>query len=256
MRWDPELYATFADERSRPFGDLVARVGSAAPRRVVDLGCGSGELTAALATRWPGAAIEGVDSSPEMIERASARAADHVRFRLGDVNSWSMPPDADVVIGNAVLQWVPNHGDLLRAWAASLPADGWLAFQVPGNFGSPSHRLMRSLAESARWRATLAGVLRHDAVAQPADYAALLHEAGLAVDAWETTYLHLLSGADPVLDWVRGTGLRPVLAALNETEREAFVAEYATQLRRAYPPGPHGTVFPFRRIFFVGHQNR
>jgi trans-aconitate 2-methyltransferase len=257
MRWDPEQYTRYADERGRPFTDLLARVTAPAPRRVVDLGCGPGNLTARLAQRWPGAAVEGVDSSPEMIARASAAGYDRVRFRVGDVCEWAVPADCDVLVANAVLQWVPTHRELLREWAGRLPAGGWLAFQVPGNFDSPSHTLLRELASSARWAALIGpGVLRHhDAVAEPAQYAALLLAAGLRVDVWETTYLHVLPGPDPVLEWMRGTGLRPVLAALPDPQDAArFEAEYAAALREGYPRTEHGTVLSYRRIFAVGHK--
>ena len=253
MRWDPEQYAQFDTERSRPFYDLVRRIEASAPRRVVDLGCGSGELTQTLAMRWPHAVVEGIDASAEMI--AAADQTGPVRFEVADVAAWTPPADADVVLGNAVLQWVPDHAALLRRWAGALPDDGWLAFQVPGNFGAPSHALMRELASAPRWSGRLAGVLRHaDAVSEPVDYAALLLDCGLSADVWETTYVHRLDGPDPVLEWVRGTGLRPVLAALDGDDRAEFEAEYAQALRRAYPSGPHGTLFPFRRIFFVGHK--
>lgn len=250
MRWDPQVYGRYADERGRPFVDLLDRVGAEKPRRVVDLGCGPGTLTALLAQRWPDAQVEGLDSSAEMI--AAAQPAERLTFRVQDVSSWTVPADADVVISNATLQWVPTHRELLASWAGALPPDGWLAFQVPGNFGAPSHALMRSLA--ATWG--VADVLRHeDAVATPAEYADLLLGAGLRVDVWETTYLHVLAGDDPVLQWVRGTGLRPVLAALSPSDADEFSAEYARLLREAYPPGEHGTVFPFRRIFAVGHRS-
>jgi trans-aconitate 2-methyltransferase len=156
-----------------------------------------------------------------------------------------------------VLQWVPSHRALLAGWAASLPSGGWLAFQVPGNFDSPSHALMRSLAESPQWAASLTGVLRHgDVVGSPAEYASLLLGAGLDADVWETTYVHVLHGADPVLEWVRGTALRPVLAALPPERHAEFEAELAAQLRAAYPAMAYGTLFPFRRIFAVGHRSR
>ena len=255
MRWDPVQYGRYAGERGRPFVELLGRVGAQVPRRVVDLGCGPGELTALLAQRWPDAVVEGVDSSAQMIDAARAHATARLTFRVADVAGWQPPPDADVVISNATLQWVPEHRALLRSWAAALPGDGWLAWQVPNNFDAPSHALMRSLATSARWRASLDGVLRHaDAVATPDEYAQLLLDAGLAADVWETTYRHVLHGEDPVLEWVRGTGLRPVLAALSEADAAEFSAEYASLLRSAYPRTEHGTVFAFRRTFAVGHR--
>ncbi|PZS33255.1 MAG: trans-aconitate 2-methyltransferase [Pseudonocardiales bacterium] len=263
MRWDPAQYSRYADERGRPFLDLLARIDCESPRRVIDVGCGPGNLTSLLALRWPAAVVEALDSSPEMIARASA--VDGVAFRVEDAAAWTMPADADVVISNATLQWVPGHQDLLRSWASSLPPGGWLAFQVPGNFGAPSHTLMRSLVASPRWSPLVGDVLRHhDAVSEPSEYARLLFDAGLQADAWETTYVHVLSGLDPVLDWVRGTGLRPVLAALEgragpdpddaRPAAEVFEAEYAELLRAAYPPTGHGTMFPFRRIFAVAHK--
>lgn len=255
MRWDPVQYTRYAGERGRPFLDLVGRIEAASPRRVIDLGCGPGTLTALLAQRWPGAAVEGLDSSPEMIAEAAPLATASLSFRVADVLAWTMPADTDVLVSNAVLQWVPGHRELLRRWAGELPAGGWLAVQVPGNFSSPSHVLMRELAASPRWAAALDRVLRHhDAVGSPADYATLLLEAGLVADVWETTYLHVLRGADPVLEWVRGTGLRPVLAALSDAEGADFEAEYRAALRVAYPATPQGTLFPFRRIFAVGHR--
>jgi trans-aconitate 2-methyltransferase len=255
MRWDPAQYARFAEERGRPFLDLTARIEHDAPRRVIDLGCGPGNLTALLARRWPGARVEGIDSSVEMIERSAPLATDQLSFHVADVAEFRVPPDADVLVSNAALQWVPDHQALLRRWAQSLAIGGWLAFQVPGNFGSPSHTLMRSLATSARWAPMLGDVLRHhDSVWTPSGYASELLDAGLVVDAWETTYLHQLSGRDPVLEWVRGTGLRPVLAALSSADGARFEAEYAVALREAYPSGEHGTLFPFRRVFVVAHK--
>jgi trans-aconitate 2-methyltransferase len=252
MRWDPTQYGRYADERGRPFHDLLARVGAERPRRVVDVGCGSGALTARLAERWPESAVEGFDSSPEMI--SAADPSGHASFRVDDATTWSMPADTDVVVCNAVLQWVPTHRDLVHRWATALPPGGWLAVQVPGNFDSFSHTLMRSLADSPRWANQLTGILRHDSVGTPSEYAGLLHRAGLAADVWETTYVHVLTGPDPVLEWLRGTGLRPVLAALSEADAAAFTAQFAAQLREAYPPTSSGTLFAFRRIFAVGHR--
>jgi len=251
MRWDPRQYARYRSERNRPFFDLVSQIGAEQPSSVVDLGCGPGELTATLADRWPGAEVRGLDSSAEMIERSQQYRTDRVRFDRADAAEFSAE-GVDVLVSNALLQWVPGHRELLRRWAGELNPGGWLAFQVPDNFGSPSHVLMRELAESPAWAGRLAGVLRHaDAVAPAEDYLDLLTRAGLRVTAWQSRYLHVLTGADPVLEWVRGTGLRPVLAALPAEAAAEFEREYAARLRAAYPAAEYGTVFPFLRTFVV-----
>jgi trans-aconitate 2-methyltransferase len=160
-----------------------------------------------------------------------------------------------VLVSNAALQWVPTHRQLIGEWAGQLNAGGWLAFQVPANFDAPSHVLMRELAESARWRDRLGGVLRGTlSTAPPLEYLDLLGDAGLDVDAWQTEYVHILQGEDPVLEWVRGTGLRPALAALSDPDAADFSAEYAALLREAYPRRSYGTAFPFKRTFVVAHR--
>ncbi|WP_430780142.1 methyltransferase domain-containing protein [Actinoplanes sp. G11-F43] len=236
--WDPAVYGRFGAERSRPFLDLVARIGAEHPRAVTDLGCGPGDLTRTLAGRWPGARVTGIDSSPEMIEKAGPG------FRLGDIADWHPEPDVDVVVTNAALQWVPGHPEMLARWARELPSGAWIAMQVPGNFDSPAHRAARELSPVE---------LRADPVLDAAGYAEVL--AGTTVDAWETTYLHLLPadpGADhPVLRWIEGTALRPVRAALDDERWAAFRAALAPRIAEAYPER-HGLVaFPFRRIFVV-----
>ncbi|WFE93723.1 trans-aconitate 2-methyltransferase [Micromonospora sp. WMMD987] len=250
--WDPASYLRYDDERSRPFHDLLARVDADRPRAVVDLGCGPGTLTATLARRWPTARTTGIDSSPEMIDRA--RALDTpVDFTLGDVAAWHPAGDVDVLVANAVLQWVPDHPNLLRRWAGELPAGGWLAFQVPGNFDAPAHRALRAVAAGPRWADTVRPLLREAPVDDPVGYATSLAAAGCAVDAWETTYLHRLPAAaeHPVLSWLDGTALRPVRAVLDDTGYADFRAALGTRLARAYPVR-HGQVyFPFRRIFVV-----
>ncbi|WP_410612244.1 trans-aconitate 2-methyltransferase [Amycolatopsis sp. lyj-109] len=249
--WDPGKYLDYADLRARPFHDLVSRIGAASPRRVVDLGCGPGNLTVSLRERWPDAALECSDSSPEMVTAARARGLDAA---LLDVRDWKPAPDTDVVVSNAVLQWVPDHAALLRRWAASLPAGASLAVQVPGNFNAPSHVLTRELAASPDWTSRLAEVVlrEDDAVSTPLEYANLLADAGCEVDAWETTYVQPLTGPQPVLEWITGTALRPIRATLPDAEWARFRAELAPRLAAAYPARGDGvTLFEFRRVFFV-----
>jgi trans-aconitate 2-methyltransferase len=249
--WDPTTYLTFADHRGRPFHDLVGRIAAREPRRVVDLGCGPGNLTETLAHRWPTATLDALDSSPEMVEAARARG---INAHVGDVTEWTPEPDTDVVVTNAVLQWVPNHTELLRTWACQLPAGAWLAMQVPGNFAAPSHVLTRELAASPTWRETLDGVAlrEEDAVNTPREYADLLVAEGCEVDAWETTYTQRLSGENPVLNWIAGTALRPIRAALDDDRWAEFVSDLTPKLGAAYPTRSDGTTwFEFRRVFVV-----
>ena len=251
--WDPAAYLTFDDLRSRPFHDLIARIGARTPRRVVDLGCGPGHLTSLLGGRWPDAEIAASDSSADMVAAARERG---IAAELADVNDWMPGPADDVVVTNAVLQWVPRHRELLPRWIAAMPAGGWFAMQVPGNFGAHSHVLTRELAAEPRWAdaVTLRGT---ETVAEPAEYADLLVDAGAQVDVWETTYVQPLTGPDPVLRWIEGTALRPVRSALDDSAYAEFTAELAPRLRAAYPQRTDGTTwFPFRRIFAVARTSQ
>ena len=250
-RWDPAQYRKFGGERARPFYDLIAPIGAEEPGSVVDLGCGPGELTASLSERWPDADVVGIDDSPEMIREAEAFATARLRFELSDVREWVPAAPADVIVSNALLQWLPDHEALMVRWAGYLAGGGWLAAQVPANHHQASYRLLRELMESPRWSARLGEVRLAFQAAEPARFLDLLAGTGCAVDAWETTYLHVLPGEDPVLGWLKGTGLRPVLAALEEPDRAEFEAEYAARLRVAYPRREYGTVLPFRRVFVV-----
>lgn len=248
--WNPDVYLAFADQRGRPYFDLLARVRADSPRRVVDLGCGPGNLTASLTQRWPGAVIEAWDSSPEMVGAARERGLD---AHVGDVRDWMPQPDTDVLVSNATLQWVPEHLRLLVRWAFELAPGSWIAMQVPGNFDAPSHRAVRSLAASERWAEPLRDFpFRDGQVDDAVGYAGLLTDAGCAVDAWETTYVHELTGENPVLDWISGTALRPVRSRLADSEWTQFRSELIPLLDAAYPKRPDGkTFFPFRRIFVV-----
>lgn len=251
--WDPTTYLRYADERSRPFVDLVDRIGAASPRAVVDLGCGPGQLTVTLTDRWRDAQVLGLDSSPEMIDRAQRHAGPRMRFALDDLSRWRPAEPVDVIVSNAALQWAPDHRSLLPGLVGSLTPGGWLAFQVPGNFTAPSHALLRELAADPDYAPHLTEVEWPDA-ADAATYLEDLAALGCSVDAWETTYLHVLTGPDPVFEWISGTGARPVLQALPDDRRPQFVARYKALLAEAYPSTAYGTVLPFRRIFAVARQ--
>lgn len=260
--WDPGQYLRHAGHRTRPFHELLARVPDPPghPARIADLGCGAGNVTALLADRWPDAHITGYDNSAPMLAEAAAHAGPtpgggSLDFAPADLTDWTPPHGHyDLIVSNAALQWVPEHVRVFPAWLGGLAPGGTFAFQVPGNSDAPSHALLRELCASPRWRDRLGAAGRRTlAVHPPAVYLEELTALGCGVDAWETTYLHVLQGEDPVLDWIRGTGLRPVLTALagDPAATEAFLAEYGALLRDAYPAGPAGTVFPFRRIFVV-----
>lgn len=252
--WNPDVYLAFADHRGRPFFDLVSRVGAQTPRRIVDLGCGPGNLTATLNQRWPEAVVEAWDSSQEMVDAARERG---VEAQVGDVRAWVPKPDTDVVVSNATLQWVPVHGELMVRWAGQLGSGSWIAVQVPGNFDAPSHQAVRELAGREPWSELLRDIPFCEAqVDSPSGYAELLTDAGAAVDAWETTYIHQLTGEHPVLEWITGTALRPVKSALPEQQWQRFRRELIPMLDAAYPPRPDGmTSFPFRRVFVVAQVN-
>jgi trans-aconitate 2-methyltransferase len=239
--WNPGAYLQYTDERSRPFTELVARV-PGTPSTVVDLGCGPGHLTPVLRARWPEAQVTGVDASPAMIERA--RAADPATEYVL----------ADLVISNAALQWVPGHRDLLTALADR--AAQTFAFQVPGNHDAPSHLLLREVAGREPY-ADVVGPVERRATADPAEYLDRLARPGWTVDAWETTYTHVLHGPDPVLRWISATGAQPTLQALEAKDpalRARFEEEFGAALRAAYPERAYGTALEFRRVFAVASR--
>lgn len=253
QRWDPDRYQVFADERGRPFADLLGRVRATDPADVVDLGCGPGTLTRSLSEIWPGARVRGVDSSAEMIE-AARRGVPEVSFEQADLRDWvARGEDVDVLLSNATLQWLPDHLELLPALAARVRPGGWLAFQVPGNFDQPSHTLRAELAAEPPYAEHTAGVAVPDSH-EPAAYLDVLERAGLEPDVWETTYLHVLTGEDPVFAWVSGTGARPTLRVLPDDLRPRFEQELKARLRAAYPDRGYGVVLPFRRIFAVARR--
>ncbi|MBI3301024.1 MAG: methyltransferase domain-containing protein [Deltaproteobacteria bacterium] len=251
-RWDPPQYQRFSSERSRPFFDLLARVPDDNVFSVADLGCGAGELTRRLLMRWPGAAIWGVDSSPEMLA-AAAKLPQHrnLHFVEADLTTWQPDKPLDRIISNAALQWVPDHASLLKRLVGLLAPRGVLAMQMPRNFDEPAHRILAEVAVQEPWASALGGRAERYFVETPAWYAETLHGLGLDVDLWETIYYHVLAEPEAVLEWMKGTALRPILTRLSEDQHEQFLAVYGSKLRAAYPASRHGTLFPFRRLFFV-----
>ena len=252
--WNPTQYERFRDERKRPFFELLSRVDAASPQQVVDLGCGTGDLTLVLAERWPGAHVTGVDSSEAMITEAGRRAVPgRVSFELADLAAWTPPGPLEVLVSNAALHWLPEHAALLSRLVSLLAPSGVLAFQVPANFDAPSHRLIDEVRAQPRFAAALAPVRRGHA--EPLDfYEAHLAGLGLTVDAWDTTYLHVLPGEDAVLQWLLGTTLRPVLSALGSEEGKAFLEALRPVLRAAYPATSRGTPYRFTRRFVVARR--
>ena len=261
MAWDPTLYLKFGDERLRPGFELLARIGDLPPGALYELGCGTGVHARAIAARWPDRQLTAIDRSPEMLAKAAAEPAP-IRWLEADIATWTPPQPGALIFSNATLQWLGNHARLLPHLLRQLVPNGVLAVQMPRNFDQPSHLLMRETATEGPWATTLAPVLgattvlRADPVAPPEGYYDLLAPLPKGgIDLWETEYLHVLEGADPVLDWVRATALRPVLDALGAAEREAFTAAYGAKLRQAYPRRGDGkTLLPFRRLFLVARR--
>jgi trans-aconitate 2-methyltransferase len=253
MSWDPTQYLRFAPERSRPFFDLLARVTWERVDAIADLGCGTGELTRALSERWPESTVLGVDSSPDMLEHARQWAVPgRLEFVRADISTWQSPRPLDLIVSNAALQWVSGHERLLGSLCGLLAPAGALAVQMPHHFETPAHREIAAVAAGPRWRSRLEGVGLQPGAVQPlAWYVERLHRFGLTVDAWETIYLHVLRGDNPVLEWMKGTSLRPLLARLEGSDRDEFLREIGERFRAAYPVKDGVTLFPFPRLFFV-----
>jgi trans-aconitate 2-methyltransferase len=248
--WDAAQYLKFEDQRTRPAVDLLARIPLAAPTRVIDLGCGPGNSTALLAARWPGARLAGLDSARDMLATAR-RAHPTVEWIDGDIAAWSPSERYDVVYSNAALQWVPGHATLLPRLVAAVAPDGVLAVQMPRTGDAPAHRLMREIAADEPWQAALAGRARAH-VQAPSFYYDLLAPLARQVDLWETEYQHVMADSAAILEWVKGTALRPFLEPLSQDQRAAFTTRYRAALEQAYLPQADGRIiFPFRRLFVI-----
>ncbi|HSI41137.1 MAG TPA: trans-aconitate 2-methyltransferase [Xanthobacteraceae bacterium] len=248
--WNPAQYLKFEDERTRPPRDLLAQVPLARAGRVVDIGCGPGNSTELLAERWPQAQVTGIDSSPAMVAQASARLPS-AQFAVADIATWEPPADTDLLFGNAIFQWVPNHLAVLERLLSGLAPGGVLAVQMPDNVDQPSHRLMRETAAAGPWAEKLAGAAR-DQLPEIGAYYDRLGPHARRLDIWHSIYNHPLAGPGAIVEWFRSTGLRPFLAPLNEAERAGFLADYTARIAKAYPPRFDGKVLlRFPRLFVV-----
>jgi trans-aconitate 2-methyltransferase len=251
VSWNPEQYLKFREPRLRPAVDLLARVDLADPKQVVDLGCGAGNVTRLLQERWPAASITGVDASRAMLAKA-ASAAPGVTWVEQGIADFAPNVPADLIFSNAALHWIANHGDVFAALVSYLNPRGVLAVQMPRNFSAPSHRLIADTVLGGPWRTRLEGLLAAAPVSEPQFYYELLAPLSGQLDIWETEYLHVLHGADPVKEWTKGSWLNQFLERLEAHERAEFEQDYAKRLRAAYPQrGAGETLLPFRRLFIV-----
>ncbi len=250
MSWSARQYTQFEAQRTRPVRDLVAAIPTPRAAQAIDLGCGPGNSTQVLAARFPDAAITGLDSSDDMLASARERLPG-VAFERGDIATWQPRTSFDVILANASLQWLPDHATLFPRLLGTVATGGTLAIQIPDNEHEPAHTLLRKVAADGPWAGKLAGVrtlTRHS----PAFYYALLAPHCLEVDVWRTTYHHPLAGHDAVVEWFKGSGMRPYLDALDAVGRAQFVARYREAIEAGYPALPDGTVLlPFPRLFIV-----
>ena len=255
--WDAEQYLRFGDERTQPCRDLVGRIALESPLRIIDLGCGAGNSTEVVAERWPDADVTGLDGSPAMIDAARGAYPER-RWVIGDIASWASvdDPPFDLVFSNAALQWVGDHAALFRQLLEHVAPGGALAVQMPANLDAPAHRLMRELATSSGWRSKFPGGVREWHVQQASFYYDVLAPGAARIDLWTTEYVHVMAGPEAIVDWYKGTGLRPFLDALaSDADRAKFTGAYLEQIRAEFARRPDGRVlFPFRRLFAVAYR--
>ena len=256
-RWDPNQYLKFADHRLRPALELLERVPLPAARVIYDLGCGSGHVTRLMSQRWPKAEIWGIDQSSEMLAKAAGESSP-VNWMEADIRDWVPPGTPDLIYSNATLQWLDGHSQLFPRLMSYIAPGGCLAVQMPLSWDLPSHQLMRTTLEHAGpggdriGDASVLTAVRRRWVEDAEVYYDLLSPVARRLDIWQTEYLQVLTGEDAVLEWVKGTGLRPILNGLDEADRQVFLDSYRQALRDAYPQRPGGlTLYPFRRLFIV-----
>lgn len=253
--WDANLYLQFANERTQPSLDLIARIAVSHPQRIIDLGCGPGNSTEMLRQRWSKADITGLDSSPEMIAAAS-KAHPEAKWVLADAARWTADAPFDIVFSNAALQWVPNHAALFGHLLEQVTPRGVLAVQMPTHFQSPVHQLMLEIADAPMWQQRMHKAKNALVSEKPSFYYDVLQPLASRIDIWETEYFHIMESPESIVQWISGTGLRPFLEALEDEEQKLqFQEMLRAGVRRAYPRQKDGRVlFPFRRLFIVAYR--
>lgn len=258
--WKADQYSRYLDERTQPAIDLLARITDCDPALAVDLGCGTGNSTSLLHKRWPKATIIGLDKSKNMLEEARK---DHpsIKWEDGDIANWQPSTPPDVIFANASLQWLPDHKHLLPKLWNCLHSKGTLAIQMPRNFNAPSHQVLLQVVAEGSWREQLLPLLQYgkdySPVGTPEFYYQLLAPYTSYLAIWQTDYLTVMSGENPVVEWMKGTSLRPLLAVLNENERQQFLSEYSERLQSYYPKQKNGrTLFSFKRLFIVATKEK
>ena len=254
-KWNPELYLKFEDERTQPARDLLARVNLHDPAAIIDIGSGPGNSTQVLHERWPGARITGLDSSPEMIEKARHKYPQQ-NWILADAAAWQPETLFDLVFSNATLQWIPDHERLVPALFAGVQEGGALAVQVPANSGSPLHQAVLSVSQAPAWRDSMAGCSSLLNYRQPGYYYDLLSRLTGHFQIWTSVYYHVMQTHQDLIDWYSSTGMRPYLERLpGDEQRREFQAQVLDACRPAYPAQQDGKIlFPFQRLFFVAYQ--
>lgn len=251
MTWDPAQYEKFKGERARPFFDLLSALDGISPRTVVDLGCGTGELTAELAKKWPQASVVGVDNSPEMIAKSHPFASERLRFETAEMETWSPMAPVDLLFSNAALHWLREHERQIERLAGCIASGGTFALQAPNQFREPSHAIIQEICNAPEWMPLIGSERSDGYLAAPQWYLATLRALGFTPRVWETIYYQVLEGENAALEWVKGTALRGVLAKLNAPQQERFLAQCAVKFNAAYPKENGGTLFPYRRMFVV-----
>ena len=254
MAWDPTQYDKFKKERARPFFDLLAQLDDISPKTVVDLGCGTGELTAELAKKWPQAQVLGVDSSPEMLEKSKTHANKHPRFRTAAMEEWTPSSPVDLIFSNSAFHWLKPHEPQIKRIASFVAAGGTFAFQAPNQFREPTHVIMQEVRNSPEWKLLVGSETADSYLADPMWYIETLNAMGFDVRVFETLYHQVVQGDDPVLEWLKGTSLRCILEKLDLEQQERFAAQCGVKMRAAYPKRESGTLFPYRRMFVIARR--